>query len=138
MRTSTWELLEEYQKTGRQVCFHGEAPGWRVDVQPPEKVRELARKSNATADPFEKEMSSVLQGRAKLTGKMLAAVPDEETWWYIIFLLKADYCAAGKVSLFGRRSRYLALRAAVPAARVISSSDGRMQPLPSPVGREAL
>ncbi|MFR6329498.1 MAG: hypothetical protein ACLUOI_12200 [Eisenbergiella sp.] len=102
MRTTTWELLEEYQKQGGRLVFAGEAPGY-VDVQPSEKVRELARRAQQI--PFEKEkiVSSCSAQQIKLTGKNASGVAvqmrktGQET---VIFLLNMDRDhAAGKVTL---------------------------------------
>lgn len=99
MRTTTWELLEEYRKQGGRLVFAGEAPGY-VDVQPSEKVWELARRAQQI--PFEKEkiVSSCSAQQIKLTGKNASGVAvqmrktGQET---LIFLLNMDRDhAAGK------------------------------------------
>ena len=145
MRTTTWELLEGYRKQGGRLVFAGEAPGY-VDVQPSEKVRELARR--ALQIPFEKEkiVSSCSAQQIKLTGKNASGVAvqmrktGQET---LIFLLNMDRDhAAGKVTLSLEEDGYPELWDAMSgkiAACVFRKKDGRMEiPLTFAAGEEKL
>ena len=145
MRTTTWELLEEYRKQGGRLVFAGEAPGY-VDVQPSEKVRELARRAQQI--PFEKEkiVSSCSAQQIKLTGKNASGVAvqmrktGQET---LIFLLNMDRDhAAGKVTLSLEEDGYPELWDAMSgkiAACVFRKKDGRMEiPLTFAAGEEKL
>lgn len=102
MRTTTWELLEEYREQGGRLVFAGEAPGY-VDVKPSEKVRELARRAQQIPFEEEKIVDSCLAQQAELTGKNASRVAvqmrksGQETF---IFLLNMDRDrAAGKITL---------------------------------------